>query len=147
MENWALIQRDKSQEKEWKVSIKSELSWVKLHGEGMYGQKLRPKGGSWEVDYGCSDMISMADIMIVSFLFIFLAQWEHSRQIGFQDLASGQWGGLLKDHYHLLPLQSRCSGGITLVMRPTWNWLLAASLTYIAWRHCDTHTQPETHSV
>lgn len=47
------------------------------------GLKMRQKGGSREVDYGCSDLISMADIMMVSFLFIFLAQWEHSRQIGF----------------------------------------------------------------
>lgn len=29
-------------------------------------------------------------------------------------------------------------------MRPTWNWLLAASLTYIAWRHCDAHTTRDT---
>lgn len=29
-------------------------------------------------------------------------------------------------------------------MRPTWNWLLAASLTYITWEHYDTH--PHTHS-
>lgn len=45
--------------------------------------KMRQKGGNWEVDYGCSDLISIADIMMVSFLFIFLAQLKHSRQIGF----------------------------------------------------------------
>lgn len=28
-------------------------------------------------------------------------------------------------------------------MRPTWNWLLAATLAYITWEHCDT--QPHAH--
>lgn len=100
MENWALIQRDKRQAKEWEVREKhgkvrrAERKKEEAGGERCIdwatdGLKMRQKGGSREVDYGCSDLISMADIMMVSLLFIFLAQWEHSRQN--RVLGSGQW--------------------------------------------------------
>lgn len=107
-----------------------------------------------EVDQRRSDLISVEDVMMVSFLFICQVRRERRRKIAFSDLASGQQRELLKDHYHLLPLRSCCSGGITLVMRPTWDRLLAASPVCNTWdhilmlhRYTNTHLDTQTEST
>lgn len=58
----------------------------------MYGLKFRQKRGRLISRFGRSDLISMENIMMVSFVFSLQAKRLLCREIWFQDLASGQQG-------------------------------------------------------
>lgn len=63
----------------------------------MYGLKFRKKRGRLISRFGRSDLISMENIMMVTFVFSLQAERHPCREIWFQDLANGQQGRDIKE--------------------------------------------------
>lgn len=114
-----------------------ERRWTK-EGDGIYGLKFRQKRGRLISRFERSDLISMENIMMVSFVFSLQAGRHPCREIWFQDLASGHQDRAIKGS---LPFPA-----ITLVVaveelpgNETSLQLARAVISCLIWQHWRTH--------
>lgn len=114
-----------------------ERRWTK-EGDEIYGLKFRQKRGRLISRFERSDLISMENIMMVSFVFSLQAGRHPCREIWFQDLASGHQDKAIKGS---LPFPA-----ITLVVaveelpgNETNLQLARAVISCLTWQHWRTH--------